>query len=96
MDQFFTWEMLATYAGATAVTALVTQLFKNVGWIKKVPTRVLSYVIAAVILLVATYFVSGFVLDKAALCFVNAVVVAFASNGAFDAMTNKSKEAKEE
>ena len=34
MSEFFTWQTLATYAGATSATAVFTQLFKGVGFIK--------------------------------------------------------------
>ena len=34
-EGFFSWAMLATYAGATAATLAVTQVFKGVGFIDK-------------------------------------------------------------
>ena len=56
MNDFFTWTILATYAGATLATTLVTQLLKGIGFIDRIPTRIFSYVIALIILLVATFF----------------------------------------
>ncbi|MDL2235847.1 hypothetical protein LJC07_06860 [Christensenellaceae bacterium OttesenSCG-928-L17] len=85
MNELFTWSMLATYAGATLFTALVTQLFKNTGVLARVPTRLFSCVVALMVLLAAHAFTTGLTLSVAALCAVNAVVVSLASNGAFDA-----------
>ena len=89
MNDFFTWTILATYAGATLATTLVTQLLKGIGFIDRIPTRIFSYVIALIILLVATFFTGALTWDTAALCVVNAVVVSLAANGAFDAVTAK-------
>lgn len=88
-NEFFTWAVLLTYAGATLATSLVTQLIKGVGFIDKIPTRLTSYVIALVVLIAATFFTGGLTLESGVLCVVNAVVVSLASNGAFDAVTAK-------
>ena len=90
-EGFFSWAMLATYAGATADTLAVTQVFKGVGFIDKIPTRIFSYMVALVLLLTATAFTSGLTVESAALCIINAVVVSLASNGAFDAVSRTEK-----
>lgn len=84
MDGFFDWGMLATYAGATAATAIITQFIKGI--LAKIPTQIVSYAIALVLLLAATFFTGAFTFEAAALCIVNAVVVSLASNGAYDAV----------
>ena len=91
MNEFFSWGTLATFAGATAATAVVTQFLKSV-W-TKLPTQILSYILAVVILVPATLFTAG--VDWPALLMVplNAVVVSLASNGAFDAV-NRAKSGK--
>lgn len=83
-QDFFTWAVLLTYAGAVLATTLVTQLLKGVGFIDKLPTRLFAYIVALIILLAATYFTGGMTIEAAALCLVNAVVVALAASGAFD------------
>ena len=88
-NEFFTWAVLLTYAGATLATSLITQIIKGLGFIDKIPTRITSYVIALVVLLAATFFTGGLTLESGVLCVVNAVVVSLASNGAFDAVTAK-------
>ncbi len=92
--EFFTWASLLTYAGAVLMTTLVTQLLKGVSVIEKIPTRLFAYIVALIILLAATFFTGALTLESAALCAVNAVVVALAASGAFDAImqvTVKSK-----
>ena len=89
MNEFFTWTTLATYAGATLATSLITQLIKGVGFIDKIPTRITSYAIALVVLLAATFFTGGLTLEAGALCVINAVVVSLAANGAYDAVARK-------
>ncbi len=91
MNDFFTWAILATYAGATLATTLVTQLLKGIGFIDRIPTRIFSYIVALIILLMATFFTGALTWDAAALCVVNAVVVSLAANGAFDAVNSNKK-----
>ena len=89
-QEFFTWTILATYAGAVLATTLITQLLKGVGFIQKIPARIVSYVIALIVLLTANYFLGGFTLEQAALCVINAAVVALAANGTYDVI-NENK-----
>lgn len=90
MDEFFSWQMLATFAGATAATGIVTQFFKNL--FKKLPTQWLSYLLAVVILCAATAATKGF-MDWTlwAIVPLNAVLVSMASNGAFSAVKRMTK-----
>lgn len=87
MTEFFTWATLATSAGAVLLTGMITGGLKDFGFIKKIPTQIFSYVIALVVLLAANYFTGGLGVETAGICFVNAVVVAFASNGGYEAVT---------
>lgn len=91
VEGFFSWAILATYAGATAATVAVTQVFKGVGFIDRIPTRIVSYVVALILLIAATAFTSGLTVETAVLCVVNAVVVSLASNGTFDAVSKTEK-----
>ncbi len=84
MDGFFTWTMLATYAGATAATGVLTQWLKGV--FATIPTQIVSYVIALVVLLAATFFTGALNWESGALVVINAVVVSLASNGGYDAV----------
>ena len=84
--------MLATYAGATLATTLITQLIKGIGFIDRIPTRLVAYAIALIVLVVATVFTGEVTVSSIALCVVNAVVVALAANGGYDAVSGKKTE----
>ena len=84
MNEFLTWQMLATYAGATIFTGIVTQFIKGASFLQKVPTRLMSYIIAAVALIAGTAFTAGLTIESGALCLVNAFVVSLASNGGYE------------
>ena len=86
MNEFFTWSALATCAGATLFVTLITQLFKGVGVIDRLPTRVFAYVVALVTLVAANLFSGNLTFDTGVLCLVNAAVVSLAANGAYDAV----------
>ena len=92
MQEFFTWTMLATYAGATLATTLITQLIKGIGFIDRIPTRLTAYAVALVVLVVATIFAGEVTVSSIALCVVNAVVVSLAANGGYDAVSGKKTE----
>ena len=96
MNEFFTWSILGTYAGAVLATSLITQLLKGIGFIDKIPTRIFSYIISFIVLLAANFFMGEFTLGSAALCLVNAVVVSLAANGAFDAVASKASKSADD
>ncbi|MDD3920968.1 MAG: hypothetical protein PHO41_07365 [Eubacteriales bacterium] len=86
--EFLTWAVLGTYAGAVLFTTLITQLFKGVPLIEKLPTRIFSYIVAVIILVLATIFTAEtYAVSDFVLCFVNAVIVALAANGTYDAVS---------
>ena len=90
----FTWEQLATIAGATLATVLIVQLLKlPLDKVWKIPTRIVVYFIALIILLCATLFTSGWTIQNGILTAVNAVIVALAAMGAYE-MTFKKLEFK--
>lgn len=84
MDEFFTWEMLGTFAGCSAATAIITQFLKNL--FAKLPTQWLSYMIAVVILYLATLFTGSMTGAAAAVIPLNAVLVSLSANGAYSAV----------
>lgn len=89
MNEFFSWATLGTYAGAVLATTLITQLIKGIGFIDRIPTRIVAYVIALIVLLVTNAVAGTLDLATAGLSVVNAVIVALAANGGYDALTGK-------
>lgn len=83
--QPFTWEQLATIAGAALATMLIVQLLKlPLDKVWKIPTRIIVFLIAAVVMLLATYFTQGLTWDSALLTVLNAVVAALTSMGGYE------------
>lgn len=82
MDHFFSWQMLATFTGASFATALITQFCDRLlNRRKKLPTQAVSYLAALVILLLAQSFTGGLTLDEGFLCVFNALLVSSATSG---------------
>ena len=81
----FSWEQLATIAGATKAVLLIVQLLKlPIDKVWKLPTRIVAYVIALIVMLLATHFTIGLTWSNAMLAAVNAVIVALAAMGSYE------------
>jgi len=81
----WTWAYLATIAGATAATLLIVQFMKvPLDKVWKIPTRLFVYIIALVIMTVATAFTSGLNMNSFLLCLLNAFIVALAAYGSYE------------
>ena len=86
----YTWAYLGTLAGATAATLLIVQFTKApLDKVWKIPTRLLVYVIALIILLVAQAFTGGLTGESAMFAALNAVVVAMAAYGSYELTFNR-------
>lgn len=90
MNDYLTWEYLATYAGTILAVTLITQFIKGVGFIDKIPTRFTSYVVAVVIMIAAMAFTGQLTWSSAALTLINGVVVSLAANGTYDAIATEA------
>lgn len=81
----FTWTYLATIAGATAATLLIVQFIKlPLDKVWKIPTRLVVYAIALIIMLIATALTSGLNVNNSLLAVVNAFVVSLAAYGSYE------------
>lgn len=74
-----------------AAVLTLTQFTKGLGILKKLPTRLLSYIYAVVIMLAAEFFSGMLTLSSAALLPFNAIIVATAASGGYDAMRSVGK-----
>ena len=81
----FSWEMLGTIAGAAAATLLIVQLLKlPLDKVWKIPTRIVVYIIALILTILAKAFTGGITAEDALLAAVNAVIVALTAMGAYE------------
>ena len=90
-ESFFTWEQLATYGGATVATMLFVQFTKGLPGIKSIPTRLWAYIVAAVLMILATVFTAPITPGVIVLTLINAAVVAMASCGEYDTLHSLKK-----
>lgn len=92
INDFLTWQTLAGFSGATAAVSILTQFFK--GLFDRlpfhVPTRAVSYIFALIVLVGAAYFTGVRAAGDYFICPINAVLVSFASNGAYDLIRSVS------
>ena len=92
----FTWEYLATIAGATVATLLIVQLLKlPLDRVWKIPTRLVVYIIALAISLLAMLFTGGLTIETGVLAAINAVIIALAAMGAYEITFRKLKSAED-
>lgn len=83
---FFDWSYLATFAGCLLAVGIITELLKNIGFIKKIPTQIFSWVLALIVLALAQVFTTGITPETAILAVVNSAVVSLAANGGYEAL----------
>ena len=80
-----TWEQLATIGGAALATMLIVQLLKlPLDKVWKIPTRIVVFFIAFIVLILATYFTDGLSWNTALLTIINAVIVALTAMGGYE------------
>lgn len=87
MNEFVTWASLGTYAGAVMMVTIITQFLKQTP-LRNINTNLLAYVVSALILVGAEAFTGAeLTMQGVTLCLLNAVIVALAAGGAYDATT---------
>lgn len=94
MDEFFTWEILATYAGACLATGLITQFMDKL--FPNAPTQAVGYCVALVILLLGNFFTGGLTVSSGVLCLFNAILVCGATSGTISGVRRIAKGKEEQ
>lgn len=89
MSDLFTWSMLVTVAGASAATAMITHLIKEKF---DAQTQIVSYVVAVVVLVVATLFTTGPNPSALILCLFNGLVVASGASNSVAFVNRQTKD----
>lgn len=96
MNNFFTYEMLLTYA--TCVTAVfgTTQFIKDLPLIKKIPTKYVSFFVALIIVVITNLAVKEFKVSNILLYILSSVFISMNANGIYDFDTKNKIENREE
>lgn len=86
VTDFFSWQYLGTFAGATTSVIVIMQFIKPLAkrWLPSVPTRVWVYTVSLIILAEVELFVDTPTYDGFALVALNAFAVSLAAMGAYD------------
>ena len=87
----FTWQYLATTAGAAVLAFAVVQFIKApLDTVFHIPTRLLVYILCLGTLLVAGYFLNhGLTIEMAALSVFNALIAAYSAYGLYEVWIRK-------
>lgn len=86
MNEFATWSLLATFAGAVLTVSILCQFTKGLGFIDKIPTQIWSYILSLIVLYPAMYFTKQLTTENAILTLFNGVLVSIAANGGYSAI----------
>lgn len=95
MDNFITYEYLATFAGLTTSTFIVVNFLKELKFVKKIPTQYFSAIIALILSLVTSIVTGVFEFNNIPLIIINSILISCSSNGVHDiGNINKNNEIK--
>jgi len=86
ITQFVSWESLSTYGGALIMVGIITQFVKDVGFVKKMPTQLVTYILSFIVLIVAQTFLGTLDLAVTVATIFNAILVSIGSNGGYSLM----------
>lgn len=95
MDNFITYEYLATFAGLTTSTFIVVNFLKELKFVKKIPTQYFSAIIALILSIITSIVTGGFEFNNIPLIAINSILISCSSNGVHDiGNINKNNEIK--
>lgn len=84
MTEFLTWDVIGTFVGFTAAVALLTEFSKVFKFLERIPTQIVSFVIAIIIMVVFKLASGDFKTVDIVLYIINSVGASLTSNGAYD------------
>lgn len=86
MTEFLTWDVIGTFVGFASAVALLTEFSKVFKLLEKIPTQIVSFVIAIIIMVVFKLATGEFKAVDIVLYVINSVGASLTSNGAYDAV----------
>ena len=92
MEGFLTWEALTTYASIVSIVFMVVEFTKELKFIKNIPTKYWSFIIAFVLLFITNIVMKSFKLTDIVLYVLTSISISLGSNG----LSNFNKNSKEE
>ena len=83
---FFDWNYLGSFTGALVAVTLLTEMIKALPVVKRIPTQLVSWVLALVVLVLAQLFTDTLDARNVVLGVLNAAMVSLAANGGYAAV----------
>lgn len=81
MEKFITWDILTTYATFVTVVFMVVEFTKELKFIKKIPTKYWSFLIAFILLTITNLVVGNFKVVDMILYALSAISISLGANG---------------
>jgi len=89
MNDFFNYKILGTFAGTITATSLIVEFIKDIGVLKKIPTRYLVLTISLFLVTITAIATNEFTLKNIPLYLLNSILVATSSIGGWH-ITNQA------
>jgi len=90
INDFINIEFIRTFTGCITATILIVQFLKDLPFIKEMPTRYFTFIIATLNIVIATIFPNTIV-EMIYLTLLNGIVVTYAANGNYDFGNKENK-----
>ena len=92
MDNFFSWDVLTTYASFISIVYMVVEFTKELKFINKIPTKYWSFFISFILLTTTNLVVGTFKNVDIVLYILTSISISLGSNG----LSNFNKSKKED
>lgn len=92
MNNFLTWETLATYTSFISIVFMVVEFTKEMKFINKIPTKYWSFIISVILLIMVNLVKNTFRPVDIVLYVLSSISISLGSNG----LSNFNKQYKEE
>ena len=89
MEQFLTWEMISDCVTFVGIVFSIVAFTKNAWVINKIPTRLWSFVVAFLLLIVTNIHSNSFEWFDLIIYAINAIIISSSANGIADANAKK-------
>lgn len=91
MDSFLSWDNLTTYASFITIVFMVVEFTKELKFIKKIPTKYWSFLIAVILMVITNIVMGTFKCVDIVLYLLTSISISLGSNG----LSNFNKSNKE-
>ena len=90
MNDFLTWDALSNYTTFVSIVFMIVEFTKELKGIKKVPTRMWSFIVSIVLLVLLNIVQGSFRLFDLFLYILTAMTISLGSNGLSDFNNKKN------